>query len=188
MGFQEDHRGEVPFSSHYTKGLCHEYNFKIIDHKVILPTSVCIMYSLKARYLAYPTGKGWEERSTSFRGVFNKLFGILLHWRFVYFPRFFYSIIYISLNSGIFIWVIVIIHYNSIYFMAYVPAWPFRTLPGWAQCPLDRLPLLCLCFDRGLPFFLALQGVFHAICLFLAPALESAILQGALIPFIEEWY
>ena len=117
MGFgEEDHRGNLTFSSHpenrlstqlltvdtELERLAEAVLVWFIYHKVTPLPSFCDVLFVTVRSPHVMSG----ELHSTFLGVENtpKLFGILLHKRFVLSPHLFiYSIIYISMDSWIFI-------------------------------------------------------------------------------------
>ena len=99
MGFwEENHRGKTPFSSHCTKGICHQHDLAplvlpwspgeeclSLSPLLLLFSSLFLTVLLRGKSLSTAHTKGLG--STLWRSEYlHTLFGLLLYWRIVCSP------------------------------------------------------------------------------------------------------
>lgn len=106
------------------------------------------LHSLKSVTTCSLSWECGELHTTSLRAEnLHKLFGILLHWRFVYSPAFIYLLNNFFMLSGfidIYFTLLLLIQYYFILLLKIFQLWPLGTF-SWLLCPFDIVLSMIFC-------------------------------------------
>ena len=198
---EEDHRSKVPFPSYLIRDtwlITVNIDLKHLPKAVFLSflhwnllalSHLSIQPSLEGSHYVQSTCKEWGvilhllEGTISTHIIWNSsIQEICLFSQFIY--LFIHSLIYISMDSWIFILCTELQSNTTLFCCLNLSSFGHWELYSWLLYPFDISHLcVCVCFRHSL--FLALQGAPGSSCIFPAPVLESAILQGVWFPLLE---